>query len=223
MERTADVAALRGLAPPAAVVFDCDGTLMDTEPFADAARGAVFTRRGHVYDEAARGALIGLSTTQGGEVMSRLFGGNASRLAEELAEELLSAVAVGAQPMPGAVDLVRRSAALVPVAVASNGPRPLLDKTLAQGGLAGWLPITVSGDDVERPKPHPDCYLAACAALEVPPERSLAVEDSSVGAQAANAAGMVVLGVGSRAHCPHLHAYVPSLDDPALQCWLGTW
>ncbi|MEV0220420.1 HAD family phosphatase [Streptomyces sp. NPDC050704] len=219
--RTADLTALEKVTPPAAVVFDCDGTLMDTEPCADAARRAVFARRGHVYDDAAREALVGLSVAQGGEVMAGLFGGSASRLAEELAQELLAAVSDRAQPMPGAADLVARLAARVPVAVASNGPRELLDTSLVHGGLSRWLPITVSGDDVVSPKPHPACYLAACAALGVEPGRSLAVEDSPVGARAAHAAGMTVLGVGALTRGPYVHAHVPALDDAALGHWLA--
>ncbi|WP_307021257.1 HAD family hydrolase [Streptomyces canus] len=73
------------------------------------------------------------------------------------------------------------------------------DKSLAHGGLSRWLPITVSGDDVATPKPHPACYLAACAALGIEPGSALAVEDSPVGARAAHAAGMTVLGVGTLA------------------------
>lgn len=221
--RTADLTALEELPPPAAVVFDCDGTLMDTEPCADAARSTVFARRGHVYDDAARESLVGLAVTQAGEVMARLLGGSAPRLAEELAQELLTAVADGAQPMPGATDVVARLAARVPVAVASNGPRELLDTSLAHGGLSRWLPITVSGDDVATPKPHPACYLAACAALGVDPGRTLAVEDSPVGARAAHAAGMTVLGVGTLTRGPHVHAHVPTLDDAALRHWLAGW
>lgn len=223
MTGTADLAALERVSPPAAVVFDCDGTLMDTEPCADAARGAVFARQGHVYDDAAREALVGLSLAQGGAVMSRLLGGSASQLADELGEELLAAVAAGAQPMPGAAALVSRLAARVPVAVASNGPRVLLDKSLAHGGLSRWLPVTVSGDDVASPKPHPDCYLAACTALGVEPRTSLAVEDSPVGARAAHAAGMTVLGVGTLTRGPYVHASVPALDDTALLRWLTGW
>jgi HAD superfamily hydrolase (TIGR01509 family) len=219
----ADLAALVKVTPPAAVVFDCDGTLMDTEPCADAARRAVFARRGHVYDDAARDSLVGLSVAQAGKVMARLFGGTELRLAEELAQELLAAVANGAQPMPGAANVVAILAARVPVAVASNGPRVLLDKSLAHGGLSRWLPITVSGDDVATPKPHPACYLAACAALGIDPGSALAVEDSPVGARAAHAAGMTVLGVGTLALGPYVHAHVPALDDAALRRWLAGW
>lgn len=220
---TADLAALEKVTPPAAVVFDCDGTLMDTEPCADAARRALFARRGHIYDAAAREGLVGLSVAQGGEVMARLFGHSASRLAEELSQELLAQVADGAQPMPGATDLLRQLTARVPVAVASNGPRVLLDKSLARGGLSRWLPITVSADDVASPKPHPACYLAACTALGVEPESALAVEDSPVGARAAHAAGMTVLGVGGLTRGPYVHAHVPALDDAALGRWLARW
>ncbi|MGW7416305.1 HAD family hydrolase [Streptomyces sp. NPDC054863] len=221
--RKADLAALVTSTPPTAVVFDCDGTLMDTEPCADAARGAVFARRGHPYDDAAREALVGLSLPQGGEVMSRLLGGNAGELADELGAELLTAVAAGARPMPGAAELVARLAARVPLAVASNGPRVLLDKSLAHGGLTRWLPVTVSGEDVPSPKPRPDCYLAACAALGVEPSGALAVEDSPVGARAAHAAGMTVLGVGTLTRGPYVHAHVPALDDAALRHWLTHW
>ncbi|MFI9169222.1 HAD family hydrolase [Streptomyces lincolnensis] len=223
MARTVDLAGLGKVTPPAAVVFDCDGTLMDTEPCADAARSALFARRGHVYDDAARDSLVGLSMAQGGEVMARLFGDSASQLADELGHELLAAVADGAQPMPGATDLVRRLAARVPIAVASNGPRVLLDKSLAHGGLSRWLPITVSGDDVASPKPHPACYLAACTALGVEPASALAVEDSPVGARAAHAAGMTVLGVGGLTRGPYVHAHAPALDDAALRRWFAGW
>ncbi|MEU1482059.1 HAD family phosphatase [Streptomyces sp. NPDC005760] len=219
----AELAELAKVTPPAAVVFDCDGTLMDTEPCADAARGAVFARRGRAYDEGAREALIGLSMAQGGEVMARLLGGSAPQLAEELAQELLAAVADGARPMPGATDVVARLAARVPVAVASNGPRALLDKSLAHGGLSHWLPVTISGDDVAQPKPDPACYLAACAALGVDPGSALAVEDSPVGARAAHAAGMTVLGVGTLIRGPYVHVHVPGLDDPVLHRWLDGW
>ncbi|MFI0976875.1 HAD family hydrolase [Streptomyces sp. NPDC021093] len=217
----ADLAALMKSPPPSAVVFDCDGTLMDTEPCADAARGAVFARRGRPYDDAARAALVGLALPQAGEVMSRLFGGNAPQLADELGAELLTAVAAGARPMPGAAELVTLlCAAGMPIAVASNGPRVLLDKSLTHGALSRWLPVTVSGDEVASPKPHPDCYLTACTALGVEPGRTLAVEDSPVGARAAHAAGMTVLGVGALTRGPHVHAHVPALDDAALQGWL---
>ncbi|MFH9266682.1 HAD family hydrolase [Streptomyces sp. NPDC017546] len=223
MASTAGLAALEKITAPAAVVFDCDGTLMDTEPCADAARSTLFARRGHVYDDAARDSLVGLSVTQGGEVMARLFGGSPLQLARELEQELLAVVAIGAEPMPGAMDLVRYLAARVPIAVASNGPRVLLDKSLAHGGLSRWLPITVSGDDAAAPKPDPACYLAACAALGVAPTSALAVEDSLIGARAAHAAGMTVLGVSGLTCGPYVHAHAPALDDAALRSWFAGW
>lgn len=107
--------------------------------------------------------------------------------------------------------------------MASNGPRVLLDKSLAHGGLSRWLPVTVSGDDVASPKPHPACYLAACTALGVEPASALAVEDSPVGARAAHAAGMTVLGVGGLTRGPYVHAHAPALDDAALRSWFAGW
>jgi HAD superfamily hydrolase (TIGR01509 family) len=98
----------------------------------------------------------------------------------------------------------------VPVAVASNSPRELLDTALGSAGLADCFTHSFAADEVPSPKPAPDLDLTACAALGTAPERSVAFEDSATGISAARAAGRYV-------------AVVPSLAGAALDHdWLGT-
>ncbi|GAA2099582.1 HAD family phosphatase [Streptomyces albiaxialis] len=200
-----------------AVVFDCDGTLMDTLPCADAAYDAMFARRGRTCPDGVRTALTGLAMGDAGAVLGAELGEDGAALAEELNAELITAVGALARPLPGAVETVRGAAAVRPVAIASNSFRALLDKTLAVGGLAALVPVTVAGDEVRRPKPAPDVYLAACAALGVAPGEALAVEDTALGVRAATEAGLTVVGIGTPATCPGADLHVPSVGDPALR------
>ncbi|MFG3253392.1 HAD family hydrolase [Streptomyces sp. NPDC048172] len=204
-----------------AVVFDCDGTLMDTLPCADAAYDAMFARRARTCPEDVRVALTGLAMGDAGKVLGAELGEDAAALAEELNTELIAAVGAHARPLPGALETVRGAAAVLPVAIASNSFRALLDKTLAVGGLAALVPATVAGDEVARPKPAPDVYLAACASLGVPPGEALAVEDTALGVRAAAEAGLTVVGLGTPATCPGADTYVTHVGDPALRARLG--
>ncbi|MGB8941742.1 MAG: HAD-IA family hydrolase [Streptomyces sp.] len=83
----------------------------------------------------------------------------------------------------------------VPVAVASNAPRAVLDATRAAIGLSGLLPVTIAADEVDAPKPAPDLYLAACRLLDAAPADALAFEGSLTGLRAAHRAGLTTLAV----------------------------
>jgi len=97
---------------------------------------------------------------------------------------------------PGARELVTELRRLgVPLALASNSPRFLVDDALATAGLADAFGIIVTSDDVEHPKPAPDIYLLACERLGVPPSHALALEDSASGVTAAKAAGLDCIAV----------------------------
>lgn len=220
---TADWAALTGGSPPAGVVFDCDGTLMDTLPCADAAYDAMFGRRSRHCPDSLREALVGVALAPAGDILAEVLDEPAERLADELARELLTAVSDLARPLPGALETVRRVAELVPTAVASNGPRALLERSLAKGGFSSVVPVTVSGDDVARPKPHPDCYLAACEALGLRPDTAVAVEDTTLGVRSAKAAGLTAIAIGTPQSRPDADAFITGLDDPALRAWTATW
>lgn len=125
-------------------------------------------------------------------------------------------------PMPGATQLVAELAGTRPVAIASNAPTDVVEAHLRRFFDLSGIAI-VGGDMVAAPKPQPDIYLAACAALASDPADTWALEDSATGAAAALAAGLCVVGVphtaGSFFPC---HMRVGSLDDPHLrQALLG--
>lgn len=209
---------------PAGIVFDCDGLLLDTEPCWSIAEGSLFTVRGLDYGPEHKARYIGLSVPATVALMAAEFG-EAGREAEIQAEVLAAVEQVireQAQPMPGAVELVAALTGRLPIAVASNSPREVLDVALDRAGLAEAFGAVVAADDVAVPKPGPDLYLEACARLDVPPAESLAFEDTITGATAARAAGLWVIGVPSLAADGFpADLVLPSLTDPRLQSWLA--
>lgn len=213
------------VAPPAspdAIIFDCDGLLVDTESRWSIAEASLFARHGFPFGPTQKALLIGRSVEDATAEMAEHFGkpGTAEALAAELLGRVHAAIDALAEPLPGALDMVRACAAKVRVAVASNSPRALLDLALKRSGLADLLPVSVAADEVSRPKPDPELYLAACARLGAEPSRSVAFEDSSTGVAAARAAGLYVVAVPSTPDSQLDGDWqLTSLDDPALLAW----
>ena len=211
---------------PDAVVFDCDGLLVDTETCWAVAEAELFARRGRTLSDAENVELIGMSVPETLVYLTERLGGgiDIERFAEELLELVEEIVSRDARPMPGAHALVESIARRVPVAVASNSPRPQLEAALAAGGFGGRFGLSVAGDEIGAPKPAPDVYLAACRQLGIPPERCLAFEDSFAGATAASAAGLRTIAVAT---VPGLalpaDLTLGSLEDPGLESWIASW
>ena len=210
---------------PEAVVFDCDGLLMDTEPCWTVAETELFARRGLAFGLEEKALVIGKSLAASCGLLAGLFGepGGAEAIAEELLALVTEVIGSRAEAMPGAKDLVEQVVlAGLPVAVASNSPRSLLDVALARGGFT--FPVSVAADEVARPKPAPDIYLRACALLGVAPGDTLAFEDSMAGLRSARAAGIRVVGVPTLRHeeFPAEHVVV-SLQDADLLTWVTGW
>ncbi len=110
----------------------------------------------------------------------------------------LNQIASGAEPRPGAVELVGAiRAAGLPLAVASNSPRRHLLAGLRRTGLQDSFNVVLGVDEVTEPKPAPDLYLTACARLGIAPDQAVALEDSPPGVAAARAAGVRVIGIPS--------------------------
>ncbi|WP_019925043.1 HAD family phosphatase [Nocardia sp. BMG111209] len=199
---------------PEAIVFACDGTLMDTHACVRHALDAVFQRRGRLCSDEIHEGVVGLSIPAMAVVLTSILCADADRLAGELLTAVIDHVPVAATALPGAVEIVTLAASDLPVAIASNSPRPLLNASLTHGGLLDLVHVTIAADEVPGPKPAPDVYLAACRRLDVAPHRALAIEDSPVGVTAARAAGLTVLTVGPRTRGSRAH--VDHLDNPAL-------
>jgi HAD superfamily hydrolase (TIGR01509 family) len=187
-----------------AIVFDFDGLLFDSEtPIYNAAaklcrdHGAELDRHWWTTE------VIGSTHAAGGhwsqrvaERIGRPLGDPEALRATLEAENRRHFEAAGLQP--GALELLDAAAAAgVPCAVASSSRHEWVDGHLGRLGVLDRFAAVRCRDDVPpgRGKPHPDLYLAACAALEARPSRSVALEDTINGCRAARAAGMKVMGV----------------------------
>ncbi len=190
---------------PAAVVFDMDGILIETEPIWDKVRRRLAAEDGLSWPESSTPIMMGLSTQEWAEHMTDVVGfpGTWEEVAQRVIDGMAGEYAGGGLPvLPGAVEAVRRMAGLVPTAIASSSPRPLIDLVVARLDLADALTVTVSTEEVPRGKPFPDGYLKACELLGVDATRSVAVEDSTNGVRSAHAAGMAVVCVPPGFHPP---------------------
>ncbi len=190
---------------PAAVVFDMDGILIETEPIWDTVRRRLAAEDGLTYPDSSTPIMMGLSTQEWAEHLVDVVGfeGPWQQVAQRVIEAVAEEYATGGLPvLPGAVEAVRRMAGLVPTAIASSSPRRLIDLVVARLGLGEALSVTVSTEEVLRGKPYPDGYLRACELLGVDATRSVAVEDSTNGVRSAHAAGMAVVCVPPGFHPP---------------------
>jgi HAD superfamily hydrolase (TIGR01509 family) len=182
----------------AAVLFDMDGTLTDSEPVWDEALRELARWLGGSLSDAARRATIGTNVPVSVDIVHRDVGRpDADPVAsgEKLIAEAAARFARGLVWLPGArelVDAVR--AAGIPSALVTNTERALT--SLALGPLLDELfDVSVCGDEVAHSKPAPDPYEKAAALLGVAPAGAVAIEDSPTGVTSASTAGCPVLVV----------------------------
>jgi HAD superfamily hydrolase (TIGR01509 family) len=209
-------------AAPAAVVFDNDGLLLDTEEAWTRAEQRLFAGLGH------KRILIGSSRTMAAAKLEVLLerAGEGEALMDELLALVMEEALAGVAPRPGARRLLERLGdAGVPLAVASNSERQFVQRTLQSAGLYpdGPFAVVVSANDVEHPKPAPDIYLEACRLLGVSAADAVALEDSPIGVASAAAAGMFVIAVPYFAGTELAGASMQadSLDDRSVAEALG--
>jgi HAD superfamily hydrolase (TIGR01509 family) len=210
-----------------AVVFDNDGLLLDTEEAWTRAEETLFERHGGAFTIDHKRDLIGSSPAASAAKLEAMLDmpGRGAALVEELHDLVMEESLAGVPPRPGALELLEavRSAGL-PVGVASNSAREFVDRVLSVAGLLdGHFDVVVTASDVAQPKPAPDLYLAACAALGAEPRYSAALEDSATGVAAARAAGMYVVAVPYFPELPIEGASltVETLADPRVAEALG--
>lgn len=182
---------------PAGVVFDCDGTLADTETLSARAWREVLARRGIEVTDADHTAIIGRAWPHGFEHFSaRADLGDIDEFRAELRAHATEIYADGLELFPDAVaTLLALTGAGVPVAVASSSSRAHVLRCLERGGLIEHVTAVVGADDVRDHKPHPEPYLMAAAAIGVDPSRCTAVEDTPIGVASARAAGTFTVAV----------------------------
>ncbi|WP_373299201.1 HAD-IA family hydrolase [Streptomyces phaeofaciens] len=182
--------------PLQAVLFDMDGTLVDTERLW---WEAVEQVAGRALTEADRPDVLGRPVEHTADWLAAATGTPAAALARELHREFADRVRAGIAPRPGALRLLDALArADVPTALVTASPRSVADTVLAALGASRFA-VSVTADDTAFTKPAPDPYLAACRALGVDPAACVAVEDTETGVASAEAAGCAVLAVPSLA------------------------
>jgi HAD superfamily hydrolase (TIGR01509 family) len=179
----------------AAVIFDCDGTLVDSEPLAGAAWRRAVAPYGYEVTDADLAACVGIPYARTHAFLAEKAPlPAADAFWPALSHELYALIDAQLVAFPDAVEtLAELRAGGLAVAVASSSPRERLDRTLAHVGLA--FPVSVAGDEIEHGKPAPDMFLLAAERLGMPPASCVVVEDSPPGVAAGVAAGMPTLGV----------------------------
>jgi HAD superfamily hydrolase (TIGR01509 family) len=213
--------------PPASVIFDCDGLLVDSESAWTRAEATLYERHGVVFTLEHKQELLGTSGPIAIATLERhldLPAGEGAKLLGELNELALMEVEREAPALPGAVELVAAlNEAGVPIGVASNSPHVLVDASLRSARLQDAFGAVVSAQDVAHGKPAPDVYLEACRRLTADPAASVALEDSPTGVEAARAAGLHVIGVPSLegVELPGAHTLAGSLRAPAVWAAVG--
>lgn len=184
-------------APELAVLWDLDGTLIDSEPLLFEAERRALAADGLELTAEIKAQFIGLGGTEVLAALADAFGVTADLDAWALRKreaylELLDAVPAFAPT----VELARRLAAeQVPMAVASGSPVLVIQRALRAVGLDEAITVHVSVVDVAAGKPAPDVFLEAARRLGVPPERCVVVEDAVPGVLAAKAAGMRCIAI----------------------------
>jgi HAD superfamily hydrolase (TIGR01509 family) len=184
----------------AAVIFDCDGVLVDSEPASARAWREALIRFGYQLSNREFSRFIGTTDRELARALGARIARPASLLLATAEEEMRKALAGGLQAFPDALRLLERLDDLG-VAVASNSDRWRLDCVLAAAGLGARFSVAVAADEVEAPKPAPDVYLEAARRLGIDPGSGLVIEDSPTGIAAALKAGMRVVAV-DRGHFP---------------------
>ena len=207
---------------PAAVVFDNDGLLLDTESVWTRAEQDLFERRGVEFTAEHKRELVGTSAEIAGGILERRLAepGRSAELIEELNELVVAELEHGVEAMVGARELLHALKGRgTPIGLVSNSPLRFVRRSLEIVGFTDRFDVVLSAHEVAEPKPAPDPYLEACRRLGVEPGPSVvALEDSPTGVAAARAAGLTVIGIPSveGVDLDEAHEIAESLKDAVV-------
>jgi beta-phosphoglucomutase len=183
-----------------AVLWDMDGTLLDSVEYHLQAWQDAITAVGHAYDSEYFTVTFGQRNDM---ILRNLLGPDASdeeiaRISDDKeARYRVLVLASGIRPLPGVEHwLAALHRAGWRQAIASSAPRANVEAVLAGLGIAGYFEASVASEDVTHGKPDPQVYLLAAARVETEPARCVVVEDAPFGVEGARRAGMRSVGVG---------------------------
>lgn len=181
---------------PRGLIFDFDGTLVDSMPLHWRAWDSVCQRHGIEFSEQRHNSLGGMPSRKILAMLKKEQGldFDPAALSHEKEEAYL--------PLMGEVKLIEPVTAIarehrgkIPMSIATGGRTQFIEPLLEQVGIADWFCAVVTSDDVVNPKPAPDTFLKAAALMGVPAEDCRAYEDTDLGLQSIHAAGMDAVDV----------------------------
>lgn len=179
-------------------VFDLDGVLIHSEPIHMRSWQEVVRRRGRTLGGEWQDIGIGIPDAEFWPLAAGALGLDPSDASALEEKRKIFETIVQREGMPlceGAQELLARLRPRYPLALATSSSRAFVDDVLEQQGWEAIFRVTLSRDDVERPKPDPEIFLKAALGLDLDPTKCIAVEDSPTGLAAAAAAGMRAIGV----------------------------
>ena len=212
-------------APLRLVIFDCDGVLVDSEPVVDKVVARTLTAEGWPITPAEAGRrFLGMTLPDMVPLIEKQLGRRlASGWTENLVDAIKQTMATDTVPVAGGLEALRGVTALgLPWRIASNSSHGEMQVKFRCVGASDLVAGRLhSFEDVAQGKPAPDLFLAAAAAEGIPPENCVVIEDSTTGARAAAAAGMMCLGFVSHGAPAALQAvgaftFGSMFDVPAL-------
>jgi len=203
-----------------AVLWDMDGTLVDTEPLWIASEYELAEQHGATWSEEHALNLVGWDLLDSGRYIRdhMRLDMSAEDVVRLMLDRVVDGVRSGVEFRPGAVDLLdEQRRAGVPAALVTMSYRRLAD-AVVDALPEGTFEAVVVGDEVANGKPHPEPYLTAAALVGADPTRCVAIEDSTTGATSAQAAGCHVLAVPNHVPVPAApgRTLVPTLEGLRL-------
>jgi len=181
-----------------AIIFDCDGTLVDSMPVHFVAWHETMERYGISFPEERFYSLGGVPSHRIIETLANEQGItlDAISVAHEKEQAFLERVHL-LVPIQVVVEVVRENRGIKPIAVASGGFRPIIEQQLRQVSMHDWFDTIVTAEDTARHKPEPDVFLEAARRLGVAAKNCVVFEDADLGVEAARRAGMLCVDVRS--------------------------
>lgn len=206
---------------PDAVIFDMDGTLVDTERVSQTAWRRAAADLGLDVPERIWNAFVGCSIPNARKMIDEEFGDPelTERLFAHQRDLFFQIEDEELEPCTGALEALRQlHDAGMTVALATSTHREHALPLMERFGMAPYFTTMTFGDEISRAKPEPDIYLEAARRLGLPPERCAAVEDSINGVRAAHAAGMATYMVPEWVTCtPEVAALCAGVLDSLLE------
>ena len=176
---------------PEGLIFDCDGTVVDTMPIHYAAWCSTTAKHRLEFPEDRFYALGGVSPFEVLRMLSEEQGVEIDAEAVTFQKEAkYMELIADAEEIPEVMQIVREQHGKLPMAIASGGTHETVEGILQHCGIRHFFDAIVTSQDVENPKPAPDTFLEAARRIKVAPEKCRAYEDADMGIKAIIAAGM---------------------------------